>query len=404
MELRHPEYLTAIVAFALLLFLLGKIRKRGYYFSSRLAVRKIGLLWRPLAILPTLLYLGTVLALLVALAAPYTQKMRNETIIEGKIIQPCIDVSGSMDSYADPLRTKLQVIQGTLNEFLESRSEVDAVGLSAFSGGGNAWGAAIIQRPTLSKETFIASAGVIKSQMFGSSTAIGEGIFVSILAVSEIEWHKKLQEESGDPDKELDIQRLWAATNTLDLPEFGLPSKDARTQDDFIISETVRLTPPEQNKNKIIILFSDGDSNEGLDPIKAIWLAYRLGIKVYYIEVLTAPSTSDSDVEGTASTRGLEKSPKLFLAAQQSVEERDYSQIPEHRRNLILAVKRTGGEYFSGQNYVDVHNFFMEVSRLEKGKVTVVEEYDTQENYVFWVQIACGLFLARVLLKVITSL
>lgn len=403
MELRHPEYLAAIVAFALLLFLLSKIRGRGYYFSGRLAVRKIGLFWRLLTVAPTLLYLGTVLALLVALAAPFTKKVRTETTIEGKIIQNCIDVSGSMDSYADPLRTKLQVIQATLNEFLESRSEVDAVGLSAFSGGGNAWGAAIIQRPTLSKETFIAAAGVIKSQMFGSSTAIGEGIFVSILAVSEMEWHKKLQEESGDPDKELDIQRLWAAVNTLDLPEFGLPNQDAKTKDDFIISETVRLTPPEQKRNKIIILFSDGDSNEGLDPIKAIWLAYRLGIKVYYIEVLTAIQNDIDDSE-SAANYSPGKPVKMFPVGQQVVQEQDYSQIPEHRRNLILAVKRTGGEYFGGQSYNDIHDFFMEVSRLEKGRIIVTEQYDTLDNYIFWVRIACVMFLSRILLKIVTNL
>ena len=403
MELRHPEYIAAIFAFALLLFLLTRIRRVAYGFSSRFAVRKISFSWGLLACLSPLLYLGTVLALLIALAAPFVQKSRNETVIEGKIIVPCIDVSGSMDMLADDKRTKLQVIQDTLKEFLESRSEVDAVGLSAFSGGGDAWGAAIIQRPTLSKETFIASSQIIKSQMFGGNTAIGEGIFVSVLALSEMEWHKKLQEESGDSDKEFDIRRLWAAVNTLDLPELGLPNPDAKTKDEAIISEAVRLTPPNQNRNKIIILFSDGDSNEGLDPIKSIWLAQRLGIRVYYIEVLAAPSNQE-DIEGSKAASTRDQIPKLFLAAQQPAQERDYSQIPEHRRNLILAIKRTGGEYFGGQSYNEIHDFFMEVSRLEKGKVTMVEQYDTQENYIFWVQIACIFFVARVLLKILTSL
>lgn len=404
MELRHPEYLAAIVAFALLLFLLAKTRRDGYYFSSRLATKKIGFLWQLLAITPNFLYLGTVLALLIAIAAPFTQKVRNETVIEGKIIQACIDVSGSMDNYASPTQTKLEFIQKILNEFMESRSEVDAVGISAFSGGGNEWGAAIIQRPTISKETFMASARVIKSQMFGNSTAIGEGIFVSILAVSEIEWHKKIQEESGNQDEEFNIQRLWAAVNTLDLPEYGLPNPDAKTKDDFIISEAVRLTPPENNKNKIIILFSDGDSNEGLDPIKAIWLAERLGIKVYYVEVLTmVQDETDSNV--LANAYPIKKTGGMFRVVQQAdLAQEDYGQIPPHRQNLILAVNRTGGKYYSGHNYNDVRNFFMEISRLEKGRVVIVEKYDTQESYIFWVWIACYLFAARFFLKIITNL
>lgn len=411
MELRHPEYLAGIVGFALLLFLLAKIRKRGYSFSSHLAVEKIGFIWQAVAVIPAVLYLGTVLALLIALAAPFILQTKNETVIEGKIIVPCVDVSGSMDERAGGVRTKLQVIKDILREFLQTRSEVDAVGLTAFSGGGSGWGAGIVQRPTLSKENFIAASEVIKSQMFGGSTAIGEGIFLSILALNEMEWHKQLQEESGNPDKEFNIPRLWASVNTLDLPEFGLPNPDTKTKDDFIISEAVRLSPPEQNKNKVIILFSDGDSNTGLDPIKSIWLADRLGIKVYYVEVLSV-AQEIIDGGGEAAAAYVPKpgaSPKTFsgsetLRAILVGQQRDYADVPEHRRNLILAVKRTGGEYYGGQNYEDVRDFFMEISRLEKDKITVTEQYDTQENYAFWVKVACVLFGFRLLMKILMNL
>lgn len=413
MELRHPEYLAGIVGFALLLFLLARIRKQGYYFSGSLATKKISFFWRLIALLPTILYLGTVLALLIALATPFTQRSRNETMIEGKILLPCIDVSGSMDSLADGLRSKLQVIKDIIKEFLKTRSEVDAVGLTAFSGGGDGWGAGIIQRPTLSKETFIAASQVIKSQMFGGSTAIGEGIFVSVLALNEMGWHQKLQEESGNPEKEFDIRRLWASINTLDLPEFGLPNPNAKTKDDAVISEAVRLSPPEQNKNKVIILFSDGDSNTGLDPIKSIWLAQRLGLKVYYIEVVSTVSVSEDIIGNGGMTKSsvfdgpLSIAPTLILTPQgpvSGIDKNNYSNIPEHRRDLILAIKKTGGAYFAGNNYNDVRNFFMEVSRLEKGKITTVKQYDTQENYIFWLKIACIFFAARALIKILMNL
>lgn len=390
MELKHPEYLAGIAAFILLLFLLAKIRRGGYFFSGRLAVKKINFLWHLVIWLKTATYLGAAAALLIALAAPFTQRVKNEVAIEGKILVPCIDVSGSMDVQTNDKKTKLQLIQDILLEFLKTRSEVDAVGLTAFSGGGDEWGAGILQRPTLSKETFIAASGLIRSQLFGGSTAIGEGIFVSIVALNDIEWNKGLQEESGNPDKELDIRRLWASVNTLDVPEFGLPNTDAKTKDDFIISEAARLTPPSKNKNKIIILFSDGDSNDGLDPIKSIWLAQRLGIKVYYIEVLAA-ATPESEEDWSS-------------AAFQQPQQRNYSDIPEHRRNLVLAIKRTGGEYFAGNDYNDVKNFFAEVSRLEKDRITIIGKYDTQEKYIFWVMIATAFFAVRLMIKIITNL
>lgn len=378
MELRNPEYLAGILVFSLLLFLLSKKRKRGYYFSGQLAVKKIGLGWRALNILPTILYVGVVGLLLLALAAPFTQTTLNETVIEGKILVPVIDVSYSMDEKTSDGRTKLEVVKGILKEFVETREGVDTIGLVAFSGGGDEWGAGIIQRPTISKEVFVAASDRIRSQMFGGNTAIGEGIFISILALNEMEWHKKLQLESGNPDKEFETRRLWAAANTLDLPELGMPYHNPNAWDDFIVYEVVRLTPPETNRNKVIILFSDGDSNTGLDPVKAIWLAKRLGIKVYYIEVLSGPQFDNSSG--------------------------DYSNVPPHRHSLIESIKRTGGEYFAGQNYADVQKFFMEISKLENNKVTVVGKLEVNESYELFVGLASLVFILLVTTELILNI
>lgn len=409
MELKNPEYLAGILVFALLLFLLSRIRKRGYHFSGVSAVEKVGVLWRLINFLPTLAYTATAVFLLLALAAPFTTNTREEQVIEGKIIVPCVDVSGSMDLFiAVGGRTKLQAAKDILKEFIDTRTSSDALGLTAFSGGGDGWGAGIIQRPTLSKEDFIAALGKVSSQMFGGSTAIGEGIFVSILAINEMEWHANIQQESGNPDALFNIRRLWASVNTLNLPEFDLPNTDANTQDDFIVSETARLTPPVKNKNKIIILFSDGDSNSGLDPLKSIWLAERLGIKVYYVEVLSAP-VPDPDQESSNQKKEDETTagrPKAVLATQliQNSPATDYSKIPEHRRLLITAVKRTGGEYFQSDNYDDVRRFFLEISRLEKDLMSPEIRYEISESYLFFVGCACISFLALVVLELIMNI
>ncbi|OGN05405.1 MAG: hypothetical protein A2831_01560 [Candidatus Yanofskybacteria bacterium RIFCSPHIGHO2_01_FULL_44_17] len=416
MELRNPEYLAGILAFALLLFLLNKSSRRGYYFSGSLAVKKAGIFLRALSATPMLAYLLIAILLLLALAAPFTVQTRTEVVIEGKIIVPCIDVSGSMDEFVADGRTKLIVVKDILKEFSETRSDSDALGLTAFSGGGEGWGAGIIQRPTLSKEVFNVAATKVYSQIFGSNTSIGEGIFISVLAVNEMDWHAGLQKESDNSEIEFNIRRLWAAANSLDLPELGSPSPTAKTQDDFIISEAVRLTPPAKSKNRIIILFSDGDSNTGLDPIKSIWLAERLGIKVYYIEVLTAPSPPEAEEEVVAED-GLwvNHSPvrpprvivKLLPAARliaQAGVGNDYSNVAEAHRPLVAAIKRTGGEYFSSNNYDDVRKFFLEISRLEKDLMTPEVKYDVSESYIFFVMLACGFFLLLVFVEVLINL
>jgi len=388
MELRNPEYLLGILVFTLLLFLLRK-RKRGYYFSGQLAVQKVGLFWRMLTALPSALYIVTVLLLLVSLAAPFTQKTIKETIIIGKKMVSVMDVSGSMDDKTTDGRTKLEVIKDILKDFVETRESVDAVGLVAFSGGGEEWGAGIIQHPTISKEVFVAASDRIRSQMFGSSTAIGEGIFMGIVALNEQEWRKKLQLESGNPDAELNIRRLWAAANTLDLPELGMPYPAPNAWDDFIVSEVVRLTPPENNRHKVIILFSDGDSNSGLDPVKAIWLAERLGIKVYYIEVLSGQQYNE---EGNATS-------PTYLGPNS-----DYSNVPPNRRSLIESIVRTGGKYFAGQNYGDVQKFFTEISKLEKSQVNVTGRLEINESYEFFVSLAALAFVCLILVELVLNI
>lgn len=369
MQLQHPEYIFGIFLFTLLLFLLSKVRRRrGLSYSSHLATRPLGILWSLFMFLPKILYFLVVLTLLISLAAPFIEKTSNEMIIEGKVLIPCIDVSGSMSENLAQMnyRSKLSIVKDVLKEFLKTRDEADAVGLTAFSGGGDQWGAGIIQYPTLDKKMFLEASKRIKSEMFGGSTAIGEGIFVSILAANEDEWNKKLQEESNNPNNEFDISRLWNAVNTLDLPEFGL-STNIEKQDEFIISEAARLTPPYQNRHKVIILFSDGDSNTGLDPIRSIWLATRLGIKVYYIEV--RPPESNSMYQ------------------------------PDNIKWLREAISKSGGKYYPATNYDEVRQFFLEISKLEKNKLTTKANTISSESYEFFVWIAVFLFVLWVFLE-----
>ena len=212
-------------------------------------------------------------------------------------------------------------------------------------------------------------------------------IFVSIISILEESWNKKLSDEVGNNNApaEFDMLRLWNATNALNIPFEELlqfaqtqQGEDGQTypfiwadvssapDDEFVISEAVRLTPPEQNKNKSIILFSDGDSNTGMDPLKAIWLAQRLGIKIYYIEVVAA---------GT--------------------------QLDDNKRRLILAIKSTGGEYFRGESYEDVRKFFNEISKIEKNTIYPKNIYTEEESYEFFAKIAGLLIIILIIVEII---
>lgn len=369
MEIKHPEYLLGIAVFALLLFSSSKIKKRmGLVYSSVYATKKIGRIWLFVNRLPKILYLLIATIFIIALSTPFSRITRNEIVIEGKILASCIDVSGSMDEKMADGKEKLGFIKNELlPQFLESQKEEDASGLTAFSGGGQGWGAGIIQYPTVDKKLAIAAVKRIVNQMFGGSTAIGEGLFLSIVCLLEDDWNRKLKEESGVPDKEFDVIQLWNAVNALPFSTDQPPKLQQNAPDDpFIISEAARLTPPEKNANKVVILFSDGDPNTGMDPLKPIWLAQRLGIKIYYIEVLSAEA-----------------------------------QLDEKRKRLIEAIKHSGGEYFGGQNHEDVRRFFNKIGKLEKNKIYVKSTFDEEESYELWVRIGCLLIVLWILVEIV---
>ena len=103
-----------------------------------------------------------------------------------------------------------------------------------------------------------------------------------------------------------------------------------------------------------------------MDPLKAIWLAQRLGIKIYYIEVVAA---------GT--------------------------QLDDNKRRLILAIKSTGGEYFRGESYEDVRKFFNEISKIEKNTIYPKNIYTEEESYEFFAKIAGLLIIILIIVEII---
>ena len=114
----------------------------------------------------------------------------------------------------------------------------------------------------------------------------------------------------------------------------------------------------------MIILFTDGVHNQGIDPMFTIDLARRLGIKVYLV-ALNASTSSRS----------------------------------KKREMLIQVIKDTGGQFFNGDNPDDLARIYDEIDKLEKSKVFIKRAGKFEDSFSFWASIALVLFLIRVLIQ-----
>ncbi len=102
--------------------------------------------------------------------------------------------------------------------------------------------------------------------------------------------------------------------------------------------------------NKVIVLFTDGIYNVGINPDRPLRFIKRLGVKVYVVSV---PASAETGVE--------------------------HEQAAERTALLKKGVESTGGKLFEAENYEEVEQFYSEIDRIEKEKIimeTVVKKKD----------------------------
>ncbi len=325
MSLEAPVFLLLIP----LMYLLFRLfRWRGYVgYSSLGRLPKLSPL-KALAIrLPRALWFLAVTATIIALCHPLSDLQEIEVNTQGREMIMAIDTSFSMTGNA------MEEIKGIVTDFVGERSN-DLIGITIFG-----TDAALVVLPTQEYSLLENSIKRIHASQVGFQTAIGEGLFTAIIALIE-----------GDMGTKFEIKKLRHSINREKLGDYALEvAKELGTK-----------------KNRIIILFTDGIYNVGINPARPLRLASRLGIKVYAV-----------GVEPSAET-GVEPE----LAARR-------------KSDLKKGVMTTGGTYFmkSGEvitgphfnkeDYVEVAKFYKEIDSIERDKI-FLEKVTSKKDLYFY--------------------
>lgn len=351
MTFENIEYLVLLlVVFPALA--LWSHRKRQYVSvaSSERMVRSSAVsrivIWTPL-----LCWLLISWLLLAELADPRLSKMTSYVNVMTKNAMVSVDTSQSMGF--GPHFSTMEKIRVLLHDFAERRIEKgDYLGISAYGGwskGTRVEGhARVIQFPSRDPEVINAAIDSIQTTMFGAFTAIGDGILSSIFALIEDQARQAL---GVAYDRKRLEDSLWS---------IGTENEDVRYAE-----EVVRAVG--RQRGRYIVLFTDGKYNTGLNPKKALWLAERLGLKVYFIAF-----------ESTGAT-GLTRERALI-----------------RKDELVEAVLKTGGLYRESSDIAGVNRIFREIDRIEKTELNLTKETrrkSFRKLFIYGAAMAYGIWL-----------
>lgn len=245
-------YLFALIPILILGYVLILRRRKPYAvrFSSLSLVREAlpkRSSWK--RHLPFALFLLAISSLIMAMTRPtstVTLPSTNSTIILA------IDVSRSMCS-TDIAPNRLESAKAAALQFIQSQNSNTQIGIVVFAGF-----AAIAQPPTTDHALLEAT---IQNIATARRTAIGEGILMSINAISEID-------------------------DSVVSPYSSLP---------------VVALPAGEYVPAIIVLLTDGVTTSGIDPLIAAQMAKDRGIRVYTIGFGTMNNTAPMNCNPYAS-------------------------------------------------------------------------------------------------------
>jgi len=193
---------------------------------------------------PAFLFLLGVTISIVALARPSATIMLPG--LRGTVILS-LDVSGSMRA-RDIKPTRMDAVKDAARSFVNAQPRGVRFGVVAFT----AW-ASIVQAPTTDKGRVLAAIERLSPQMY---TAIGSGLLTALSAI-----FPKLSGRTAD---------------TANAPLTPGPQ-----------DQEPPPVAPGSNTSAVIILLSDGQSNQGPDPLDAAEKAANLGIRVFTVGVGT---------------------------------------------------------------------------------------------------------------------
>ncbi len=238
-----------------------------------------------------------------------------------------IDVSGSMRA-RDIRPNRMEAVKDAATSFVNGEPRGVRVGIVAFSGS-----AFLVQPPTTDKTQVLEGIDRLRPQMF---TAIGSGIITALEAL------------------------------------FPKPSSDAADSADApLVAATDQQTPavaPGSDRSAAIVLLSDGQSNQGPDPLDAAEQAANLGVRVFTVGVGTRGGAMVG-FEGFSFHAILDE--------------------PTLRKIALI----TGGSYYKASSAGELRSIYRSLgSRLE------LEKSQTEITALL-TAVACGLLLMMALLS-----
>ncbi len=157
-----------------------------------------------------------------------------------------IDVSGSMRA-RDIVPNRMEAVKDAARSFVNGEPRGVRIGIVAFSGS-----AFLVQPPTTDKSQVLEGIDRLRPQMF---TAIGSGLIAALDAL----FPNLAENETGSADAPL-----------VSTPDQETPA-----------------VAPGSDKSAAIVLLSDGQSNQGPDPLDAAEQAANLGVRVFTVGVGT---------------------------------------------------------------------------------------------------------------------
>jgi Ca-activated chloride channel homolog len=267
-----PSMLCTLLAVPVIVFLYLRMQARRRVMAGSLTslgggARRPGPGFR--RHVPPLLFLVGLVIILVALARP--QATVRLPRVEGTVML-VFDVSASMGA-TDVQPSRLEAAKAAAREFIQSQPSTVKIGIVSFSSTGF-----VVQAPTNDPNALLATVNRLKPT---SGTSLGQGIATALYAIAV---DAGLAQNQPTPTPS-------AAVAAQATPQAGGQGGGLR-QDDILS----RL-PPGNYPSSVIVLLSDGENNQSIDPVEAAHAALVHNVPVDALGFGTAAGTT-LDVDG----------------------------------------------------------------------------------------------------------
>ncbi len=350
MAFERPFVILMIIPFLLLFFFLGKLERRKALMAPSYGGERRNLfIWLITRKVPKVLWLIVAAISILVLAGPTKLVSKEGVEVQGRIKCISLDLSFSMreTGRSKTGRSSVEVIKDVTIPFVEKRAATDFITVTVFGGkssGPDNGDATVLVRPTQNAEFIKNQIKKIKPGMVGSYTSIGEGIFTCLSSMldQEFETHQ------------IDRFRL---RESLEKEEWNYPTLAAK--------KIGRM------RNMIIVLFTDGVNNAGIEPLTMVKFVRMLGIKMYF-----------SVLESTGAT-GVSQDEEV-----------------KRRNALINAVRATGGWDFETKVAEDVEKHYSEIDKFESAKVRLILKEQSLPKWRDWLWWAIAGLVAFAILEI----